>query len=62
MIDNIYNNYINTGYVHDDIIKVIAIKLSKSEVLTEREFVIFGGETGRVNEMVVKIYKEQNEY
>ena len=55
--DKIYNNFIDTGQVSDNIIKLLAIKLIKNETLNEKELAIFYATTSDVNNMIVILSK-----
>jgi hypothetical protein len=51
----VYNQYINTGKVPMNVLKMIAFKIIKNETLTQLEMVIFTGKTKEINELIVKI-------
>jgi hypothetical protein len=55
--DKIYNKFIDTGQVSDNIIKLLAIKLIKNETLNEKELAIFYATTSDVNNMIVILSK-----
>ena len=55
--DKIYNKFIDTGQVPDNIIKLLAIKLIKNETLNEKELTIFYATTSDVNNMIVILSK-----
>ena len=55
--EKVYKKFIDTGKVHNSIIRMIAFKLMKDEELNWRELVIFYGKTGEVNEMIRKLTK-----
>lgn len=53
----IYNKFIDTGYVPDNIIRLLAIKLIKNEPLNDKELAIFYANTSDVNNMIVVLSK-----
>jgi len=55
--DKIYNKFIDTGQVPDNIIKLLAIKLMKNETLNEKELAIFYATTSEINNMIVVLSK-----
>ncbi len=55
--DKIYNKFIDTGQVPDNIIKLLAIKLMKNETLNEKEIAIFYATTSEINNMIVVLSK-----
>jgi hypothetical protein len=55
--DKIYNKFIDTGQVPDNIIKLLAIKLMKNETLNEKELAIFYATTSEINDMIVVLSK-----
>ena len=55
--DKIYNKFIDTGQVPDNIIKLLAIKLMKNESLNEKELAIFYATTSEINDMIVVLSK-----
>ena len=50
-----YNQYINTGKVPMNVLKMIAFKIIRNEILNQQEMVIFTGMTKEINELIVKI-------
>lgn len=52
---NTYNQYINTGKVPMNVLKMIAFKVIRQETLTQQEMVIFTGKTKEINELIIKI-------
>jgi len=50
-----YNQYINSGKVPMNVLKMIAFKIIRNETLTQQEMVIFTGMTKEINELIVKI-------
>lgn len=50
-----YNQYINTGIVPMNVLKMIAFKIIRTETLTQQEMVIFTGKTTEINELIRKI-------
>jgi hypothetical protein len=56
--DKIYNKFIDTGQVPDNIIKLLAIKLINNETLNDKELAIFYATTSDINEMIVNFANE----
>jgi len=52
---NTYNQYINTGKVPMNVLKMIAFKVIRQETLTQQEMSIFTGKTKEINELIIKI-------
>jgi len=50
-----YNQYINSGKVPMNVLKMIAFKIIRNETLNQQEMVIFTGMTKEINELIVKI-------
>lgn len=55
--DKIYNCFVDTGRVPDDIIRLLAFKVMGAKDLSVTEQAIFFCKTAEVNEMIVKITK-----
>jgi hypothetical protein len=50
-----YNQFVNTGIVPLNVLKMIAFKIIRNETLTQQEMVIFTGKTAEINELIRKI-------
>lgn len=54
----IYNKFIDTGYVPDNIIRLLAIKIIKKELLDDKELAIFYANTSNINDLIILLSKE----
>jgi hypothetical protein len=52
---NTYNQFINTGKVPMNVLKMIAFKVIRQETLTQQENAIFVSKTKEINELIIKI-------
>lgn len=55
--DRDWNAFIDQGLVPDRLIRIIAFKIIEAKELSEREMAIFCAETGKINEMIIKVSK-----
>jgi hypothetical protein len=51
----IVDNFINTGFVGDDVLTSIAEKIKNNETLTKDENTIFNGKTSEINEILIDL-------
>ena len=56
----IYEQFINTGRIPENILRLIAFKIIKNESLSEMELVIFHGKTQEINELIIQLSKKEN--
>ena len=52
---NTYDQFINTGKVPMNVLKMIAFKVIRQETLTQQEMAIFTVKTKEINELIIKI-------
>jgi len=52
---NTYDQFINTGKVPINVLKMIAFKVIRQETLTQQENAIFVSKTKEINELIIKI-------
>jgi len=55
--DRDWNIFIDQGLVPDRLIRIVAFKIIENKELSEREMAIFCAETGKINEMIIKVSK-----
>ena len=56
----IYQHYVDTGKVPSDILRMIAFKISQNKKLTNLEIAIFAGKSEEINELLIKIKKNED--
>ena len=57
-IKEIYHIFIDTGFVPNSIINMIAVKIINKNPLNEMEMSIFYGKTDQINQEIVRISKK----
>ena len=55
--DKIYNLFIDTGFVPNDIINMIAIKIINKTSLNQMEISIFYNKTNEINQEILNLQK-----
>jgi hypothetical protein len=55
--DKIYNLFIDTGFVPNDIINMIAIKIINKTSLNQMEMSIFYNKTNEINQEILNLQK-----
>ena len=58
--NKIYNKFIDTGKVPNDIITLLALKVIEKRELNEKELAIFFSKTSEINEVIVDISKKNS--
>jgi len=58
--NKIYNKFIDTGKVPNDIITLLALKVIEKKELNEKELAIFFSKTSEINEVIVDISKKDS--
>lgn len=53
--EKIYNRFIDTGFVPESTIRLLAFKIIDKKELTTEEMAIFCGKTAEVNDMIIQI-------
>ena len=56
----IYEQFINTGRISENILRLISLKVIKAENLNEMELAIFHGKTQEINELIVQISNKED--
>lgn len=57
-IKEIYHIFIDTGFVPNNIINMIAVKIINKNPLSEMEMSIFYGKTDEINQEIIRISKK----
>jgi len=55
--DKIYNKFIDTGHVPNNIIRMLSLKLVNNIPLNEKELAIFYANTSAINDMIILVAK-----
>jgi len=56
----IYEQFINTGRISENILRLISLKIIKAESLNEMELAIFHGKTQEINELILQISNKED--
>lgn len=59
LTDKLYKNFVDTGYVPDKIIRLLAFKIVKTEPLTKEETAVFIEYASEIEDMIKFIAKEK---
>lgn len=59
LTDKLYKNFVDTGYVPDQIIRLLAFKIIKAESLTQEETAVFIEYASEIEDMIKFIAKEK---
>lgn len=54
--ERVYKKFVDTGYVSETIIILIALKMMKREDLSDLEKGIMFGKTAEINEMIARLH------
>ena len=52
LTDKLYKNFVDTGYVPERIIRLLALKIVKAEALTQEETAVFIEYTSEIEDMI----------
>ena len=58
--NRIYNKFIDTGKVPNNILTLLALKVIEKKELNEKELAIFFSKTSEINEVIVDISKKDS--
>jgi hypothetical protein len=59
LTDKLYENFVDTGYVPERIIRLLAFKIVKAEALTKEETAVFIEYASEIEDMIKFIAKEK---
>ena len=59
LTDKLYNKFVDTGYVPERIIRLLALKIIKAETLTKEEMAVFIEYTSAIEDMIKVLAKEK---
>ena len=59
LTDKLYKNFVDTGYVPERIIRLLAFKIIKAETLTKEEMAVFIEYTSAIEDMIKVLAKEK---
>jgi hypothetical protein len=59
LTDKLYQNFVDTGYVPERIIRLLALKIIKAETLTKEEMAVFIEYTSAIEDMIKVLAKEK---
>jgi hypothetical protein len=59
LTDKLYKNFVDTGYVPERIIRLLAFKIIKAETLTKEEMAVFIEYTSEIEDMIKVLTKQK---
>ena len=59
LTDKLYNKFVDTGYVPERILRLLAFKIIKGETLTRKEMAVFIEYTSEIEDMIKVIAKDK---